>query len=116
MQSINLPSTPLSPKLFNFHLTAAVRRFGEENGVHILDDGNKFCPACFVQIAETPLWLIHRQPIWCEFCGRILVNSRAERLALLATLSSALAGAPSPAPSPEFRSVEVKQDADLVRH
>lgn len=97
MQSINLPSAPLSPRLLRLRLAAAVRRFGAEDAIHVLDDGNKFCPACFVQIAETPLWLVHRQPIWCEYCYRILVNSPAQRQALLATLSPELAGAPSPA-------------------
>lgn len=79
-----LPSVPLSPKLLRLRLAAAVRRFGAEDAIHVLDDGNEVCSGCHVEIARYFVFLVHRQPIWCEYCARILVSSHAQRQTLLA--------------------------------
>ncbi len=87
MEAPNLLPTPHSPDPFRFHLAAAVKRHGED-GYRILEHGREYCPACGFQIPTNPRLMLHRRPAFCENCIRMLVDSHAEHLSLLAPFSS----------------------------
>lgn len=87
--AIPLP-TPRPDRRFHLHLKSVVHHYGAD-GICVLDDGSEVCPHCCRQIAFYPLWRIrHHHALSCESCGRVLVNSHAQRQTLLALFPEAV--------------------------
>lgn len=80
----NLTQDPRKDPVFRTNMAAAIRQYGR-NGLRILKNGDQFCTGCGRILPTATIQKVRHEPVFCQNCGRLVINETDPRRPLFAT-------------------------------